>query len=409
MARTRDNPAVPQRSSTSKSQVAATPSSFDSFMLKMKRRVDEQGIPAQATPKADRASMQDDVFFTPEAPAQARPAGDKVSLDEVSSTIDEVPDSRMCLPEEFRGGQISLNMSLLNSGLQSSSDSGLAAVKNRTSTTSNKGFGGARPLPALPDRPKNVERPVSNPRLFESRPEIKPIEHIQSEKTTTTAGKPETPADGAIKDEDSKEHIAKLKRCLEIHTLLLTRVNALPIDDDSPVIPQLHGYLSSCERRLHYLLPNAPGSAFGGSASSSLSGQQELAEQCINTLEMVTKETLAIEARNAGELPLAGRGVIRDLEAAGGEDVDCSGSGSQGRSGPEDSGKLSPENVSSKKRRGYRGPRKSKSKKKEAAAVGDEQQSEAEEEDVWQSGVPLNLGKAVWMERRIEAAEREKI
>ncbi|KAG7006640.1 hypothetical protein G7Y79_00013g034120 [Physcia stellaris] len=408
-ARTRDNPAVPQKSSPLKPQVAATPSSFDNFMLKMKKKADEQRIP----PQADSPSVQEDVFFTPEAPAQARPAGAKVSLDEVTSTIDEALDSMKVWGEEIKGSQSPLNMSLLNSGLPSSFDAGLKAVKSGTSMTSNKGFGGARPLPALPNRLKNVERPIEPPIPFEARPETQNIRPIFVQKPTTPKEEPKTPPNSAAEVEDLEEHIAKLHRCLEIHSLLLTRVNALPIEDNSPIIPQLHGHLSSCERRLHYLLRNAPGSAFRSSAASSLSAQQELAERCVDTLEMVTREMFAIEARNAGEMGPAGVTVTKDLEADGGVDVELHGSGSQGRSEVEDSGKLSPGEVSGemskKKRRGHRGPRKSKSKKKDAAAVSDEQHSEAEEEDVWQGGVPLKPGEVVSILRRNKSAERDEI
>ena len=394
MAKANDTPAVLQRAS--KPHAAATPSSFDNFMLKMRKKAEKERFPAQASPKADKAYVQDDMFFTPEARGPARLEEDKSSIDEITSNVVEPPGSRMGVREDFGESRSSLNIALLNSGLppiQLSSSSKLKAVKHESSLARSAEFSGPRPLPPLPNRPKNVERPTEPPFPLEARPETPTLEPIRSHKTPTAERKQESPANAATNAKDLEAHIAKLQNCLEIHTLLLTRVNALPIDDDSPIISQLHGYLSSCERRLHYLLRNAPGSAFRSSASSSLEGQQELAEQCFNTLEMVMRETLAVEARNAGEISAAGKPDFQDLEAAGGEDVGSSGSGSWGRSETSDPGKLSPEKVNQKKRRGHRGPRKSKSRKNEAAVVGDEQHSESEEEDVWQGGVSVDSGR----------------
>lgn len=369
-----DIPAVPQKAS--ESQVPATPSSFDNFMLKMRKKVGEQGFPAQATPEADKASIHDETSPAAQVAAQPRPEEDKPSLDAVSSTAFERPKSRMSVRGDFRDSSSSLNMSLLNKCLptsQSSSSSGLKAIKNESSGVRDSGFRGTRPLPALPDRSKKLERPTANPRIFEPHPESKPIETTKSHQIPTTARNLETLATANAASGTAEAHIAHLQLCLEIHTLLLTRVNALPVNDSSPVIPKLHGYLSSCERRLHYLLRNAPGSAFQDSASSSMSEQHELAEQCINTLELVTKETLAIEARNVGEISRAENNSHRNLEANEGVDVGGSGSESKGRSDAEYPDELAPEKVDLKKRSGHRSLRKSKSKRKTASAVDDEQ------------------------------------
>lgn len=112
----------------------------------------------------------------------------------------------------------------------------------------------------------------------------------------------------------ASENTQKVNSLFETHTLLLTRVNALA---DHDVSRELHGYLSRCERNLHYLLRNAAATT-----------AERLIEACTDVVALVAARVVAIEAvadvrdldivvgKGVGEAGVEEDNSVREEEAA---------------------------------------------------------------------------------------------
>ena len=118
---------------------------------------------------------------------------------------------------------------------------------------------------------------------------------VNAAAATTT---PKAPAFSTHHDdrEFHAEHLAKVHESLEIHSLLLPRLNALPLADPDPSTShssllspaesrKLHHYLVRCEQNLHSLLRER------GSNEKS----NGLREACVDVLELVATRVLGIE------------------------------------------------------------------------------------------------------------------
>lgn len=131
--------------------------------------------------------------------------------------------------------------------------------------------------------------------------------------TTTLDGSAPSPHHDTVAH---ASHQAKVHTCLEIHSLLLARLNALPLADPDTAASdeialsakeskKLHRHLSRCEQNLHLLLRE----------DTSNEKSTSLKEACVDILGLVTSRILAIETGNADE------GVVGKKEAVGGKRI----------------------------------------------------------------------------------------
>ncbi|KAL8784311.1 MAG: hypothetical protein Q9195_009090 [Heterodermia aff. obscurata] len=91
---------------------------------------------------------------------------------------------------------------------------------------------------------------------------------------------------GAGVEVGEEEHGRKVRTCLQIHALVLGRLNKLPVGDGvgADEVKLLHGYLGKCERDLCYL----------GRGERS-EAEERLREKCIDVLELVVSRVLGLE------------------------------------------------------------------------------------------------------------------
>ena len=97
------------------------------------------------------------------------------------------------------------------------------------------------------------------------------------------------------------EHTQELERRLEIHSILLTRVNALPVWDGSDIVfKALHEYLGRCEKSLHALqLPSPPLEA--AFSVLEIEANESLFEACTDSLALLAVKVLEIEIQFGDE------------------------------------------------------------------------------------------------------------
>ena len=106
-------------------------------------------------------------------------------------------------------------------------------------------------------------------------------------------------------------HTQELERCLEIHSILLNRVNALPVWDGSgPIFKAFHEYLGRCEKSLHALQLRSP-SLDPAERVLDIEANESLFEACTDSLALLAMRVLEIEIKNGDEASrVEGRGIV---------------------------------------------------------------------------------------------------
>ena len=104
-----------------------------------------------------------------------------------------------------------------------------------------------------------------------------------------------------LKTPSEAEHTQELERCLDIHGLLLNRVNALPVWEGSdPVFKAFHEYLGRCEKSLHALQLRSP-SLDTTFSVLEFEANESLFEACTDSLALLAMRVLEIEIQIGDE------------------------------------------------------------------------------------------------------------
>ncbi|CAF9934365.1 MAG: hypothetical protein HETSPECPRED_009203 [Heterodermia speciosa] len=139
-------------------------------------------------------------------------------------------------------------------------------------------------------KPPSLPSPTETPTPITSEYRIPNIEpHMEEEKGEVKV----IAASARAFDEGEGEHIHKVRTCLQIHALVLGRLNKLPVGNGVGMdeVKLLHGYLGRCERDLCFMVRRGE----GGEA------EERLREKCIDVLELVVGRVLGLEGMVKGE------------------------------------------------------------------------------------------------------------